>query len=314
MRKFLKLGLIIALSALILQGCSNNYSPADTNKITVVCTNFAAYDLTKNVVGSAGEVIMLLKPGEESHSFEPTPKQIIEISNAALFVFGGGPSDSWADSIFKSAQNPPKAVRMLELSSKLYEQQDNIIEGHDHDHAGHSHEYDEHVWTSPKNAIKIVKGILSALLEADSENAAVYSQNASEYIQKLEKLDDDFARMVKGAKRKTVVFCDKFPFLYLVKEYGLEYIAAFPGCYEGAQPNAKTVANLIDTVKAENIPAVFYIELSNMQMANTVAADTGAAPLLLHSCHGVTKAEFDNNQSYLSLMRQNLLNLKEALY
>lgn len=309
MRKSIALILIIVL-AITPAGCV--LQPAlDDGRLKVVCTNFAAFDLTRSITGKAASVTMLLKPGEESHSFEPTPQDIAAVENADLFVYTGGESDSWADTILESIDNGPVPVRMLELCEPLNEEQLPGLEaksGH-----GHVHEYDEHVWTSPKNAIDITNGILKALVAADSQNADAYSQNALTALAELERLDSAYRKLSENAKRNTLVFCDKFPFLYMVKEYGFDYFAAFPGCYEGAEPDAKTVAFLIDRVKAENIPVVFYIELSNRQMADTVSEDTGAKPLLLHSAHGITKAEFEAGATYASIMWHNLENLKEAL-
>ena len=309
MKKGIALVLIFVLATTAF-GCSKE-PVADDGRLKVVCTNFAAYDLTRSITGKAASVTMLLKPGEESHSFEPTPRDIAELEKADLFVYTGGESDSWADTILESVDNGPMPVRMLELCEPLDEEHLPGLEA-ESEH-GHVHEYDEHVWTSPKNALDITNGILKALLAADSQNADIYKQNADNAVWELEKLDSAYRHLAESAKRNTLVFCDKSPFLYMVKEYGFDYFAAFPGCYEGAEPDAKTVAFLIDKVKAENIPVVFYIEFSNRQMANTVSEDTGAKPLLLHSAHGITKAEFEAGATYLSLMWQNLENLKEAL-
>jgi zinc transport system substrate-binding protein len=174
-------------------------------------------------------------------------------------------------------------------------------------------EYDEHVWTSPKNAKLIVQRLSDALGGIDGANADAYGQNAEAYLAKLDGLDAQFQAVVDNAARKTIVFGDRFPFRYFTDAYGLDYFAAFPGCSTETEPSAATVAFLIDKIRAEEIPAVFHIELSNERMADTISEATGAKVLLLHACHNVSKADFESGESYLSLMGRNVESLKEAL-
>jgi zinc transport system substrate-binding protein len=175
-------------------------------------------------------------------------------------------------------------------------------------------EYDEHVWTSPQNAIRIVQAITNLLSEADPANTSFYQQNAASYTESLKDLDVTFKELTAGAKRKTIVFADRFPFRYFADAYGLTYFAAFPGCSTETEPSAATVAFLINKIKAEKIPVVFHIELSNERMADAISAETGAKKLLLHACHNITKRDFESGLGYLDLMRRNVDNLREALY
>ena len=185
---------------------------------------------------------------------------------------------------------------------------------HDHDHEHeHSHELDEHVWTDPENAIKIVKRLTQALVELDPANAEFYQANADKYVSELEKLDQDFEEMVESAKRKTIVVGDRFPFRYLVEAYDLDYYAAFPGCSTEGDASPQTLVFLIDKVKSEQIPVVFHIELSNMKMAESIADATGAEVMLLHGAHNISKEDFEQGLTYLEIMRQNLENLRHAL-
>jgi len=189
-------------------------------------------------------------------------------------------------------------------------------DGHDHD--GHDHdsddiEYDEHIWTSPKNAILMAEAIGKAIQAADRGSAEYYQTHTEEYTEKLRALDSELTKTVKEAKRDLLIFADRFPFLYLARDYGLEYYAAYPGCSSEAEPSAATVAAIIEEVKQSGVPAIFYIELSNRLMADTIAEATGAEELLLHSCQNVSKEEFERGESYLSLMEQNIKMLKIAL-
>jgi zinc transport system substrate-binding protein len=202
-----------------------------------------------------------------------------------------------------------KILRMMEAVDAVEEEIVEGMEGEDEDETA----YDEHVWTSPQNAILIVKAINTALCEADPANADFYRQNTAEYIEELAKLDTAFKEVVAVAKRKTIVFADRFPFRYFADAYGLSYFAAFPGCSTETEPSAATVAFLIDKIKAEKIPVVFYLELSNQRMADTIGGETGAKKLLLHACHNISKKDFDAGLGYLDLMRGNVENLREAL-
>jgi zinc transport system substrate-binding protein len=173
--------------------------------------------------------------------------------------------------------------------------------------------YDEHVWTSPKNAVRIVRVITDVLCEVDGADAALFRRNADAYIKRLDELDREFQAVVDGAKRKTIVFGDRFPFRYFADAYGLTYFAAFPGCSTETEPSAATVAFLINKIKAEKIPVVFHIELSNEKMADTIAAETGAKKLLLHACHNISKKDFDSGLTFLEIQRANVPRLREAL-
>ncbi|MDO5738440.1 MAG: metal ABC transporter substrate-binding protein, partial [Eubacteriales bacterium] len=181
----------------------------------------------------------------------------------------------------------------------------------DHDH--HSHELDEHVWTDPANAIKIVKKLTKVLSELDPANADFYQENSEKYTAKLAKLDQDYKEMVANAKRDTIIVGDRFPFRYLVEAYGLKYFAAFPGCSTEGDASPQTLVFLIDKVKEEQIPVVFHIEMSNMKMAESIADATGAEIMLLHGAHNISKEDFENGLSYLAIMSNNLENLRHAL-
>jgi zinc transport system substrate-binding protein len=288
-------------------------------KINVTTTNFPPYDFVRNIAGDRVNLNMLLPPGSESHSFEPSPRDIITIQNSDIFIYVGGESDDWVDRILDSMNTDNmKILALLETVDAVEEE---IVEGmeeeeeDEHDHDGEEEpEYDEHVWTSPRNAILIVEAITELLCEADSVNASFYRQNAATYIAKLSDLDDAFNTLVAGAKRKTIVFADRFPFRYFADAYGLEYYAAFPGCSTETEPSAATVAFLINKVRSEKIPVVFHIELSNERMADTISSETGAKKLLLHACHNLTKRDFDLGLDYIDFMRGNVENLRQALY
>ena len=195
---------------------------------------------------------------------------------------------------------------------------DHDHDAEDHDHADDDHayeiEYDEHIWTSPVNAMKITQVIADTLEEMDPADAAVFRANEADYLGKLKNLDQEFRDVVDGADLDLIVMADKFPLRYFADTYGLRYRAAFSGCSSDTEPSAKTIAYLIDKVREEQIPAVYYLELSSHRVAEIISEETGAKPLLFHSCHNVTRREFESGVTYLQLMEQNVVNLREGLY
>ena len=306
--------ILIALTLLCLPlaGCGAE-AAEETDGISVVATVFAPYDLARQLVGDRGEVTLLLPPGSEAHSYEPSPKDIIEIQNCDVFIYVGGVSDAWVTDVLESVGDGVRTVTLMDCVELLEEEHVEGMEIDEHEHDDGEVEYDEHVWTSPRNAKLICEKIAAALSEADPEGEAEYSAALEGYCAELDELDAAFTDVVANGVRNTIVFGDRFPLLYFAKAYGLEYYAAWPGCADEAEPSAATVAFLIDKVNEENIPVVFHIELSNEDMADTICEATGAEKLLFSACHNVTRAQFEEGVTYLDLMWQNVDALKEAL-
>lgn len=508
MKRIVSTLLILLLGAAVLAGCSNTSTSStevvatansaasanEEDKISIVSSIFPGYDFARAVAGDNAEITMLLPPGSESHSYDPTPKDIIEIQNCDIFIYVGGESDEWVARILSSIDTSNmQVIAMMDLVETVEEE---IVEGmqedaHDHSHSsgvfeddevenrtlsdwagdwqsvypylldgtlapvmehkaeesedktaqdyydyyevgyatdverivitdnsltfyqngeastatyeykgyeiltyesgnkgvryqfeatgetngapryiqfsdheigpteaehfhlywgddsfeallselenwptyypsaldadgildemlGHDHseeevELDEHVWTSPINAITIVEGIRNAISTIDATNTDTYNTNAAAYITQLEELDAAFREVVANATYHTLIFGDRFPFRYFVDEYGLDYYAAFPGCSSETEPSAQTVAFLINKVNDEGIPAVFHIELSNEKVADTICESTGAQKLQLHSCHNVTRDQMNEGVTYIDLMQQNVEALRQAL-
>ena len=495
--------LVAVLALACLSACNSSdkrVTADDSEKLSVVTTIFPQYDFTRQIVGDKADVTMLLKPGAESHSYEPTPQDIKTIQNCDLFIYTGGENDVWVDDILNSmGAQKPDTLRLIDCVPTVNEE---IVEGmehgHDHDHgeiveseikdrplsdfagdfqsvlpyfedgtldeyitekaeeneksfdemkqeflekrksdyntlsiqgntvffhtssgtvsteyeyqgfqtvkdddgditsvwytfktktsapgapvylafndhgtgadsheeheeheeeiahfhlrygnesvkalmdvenwaptfyagdatadeikealAGHSHEHgeetDEHVWTSPKNAIEIVDKITSLVCGKDQNNADTYEKNSADYKKQLEQLDASFREVVNSAKRKTILFGDRFPFRYFADEYGLSYYAAFTGCSTETEASAATVAFLTDKVKEEQLPVVFIIELSNGKIADSICEATGAKKMTLYSCHNVTKDQMEDGATYLSMMTENVDSLCAAL-
>lgn len=299
-------------------------------RISVVTTIFPPYDFVREIAGDRVELKMLLKPGEESHSYEPTPQDIIAIQESDVFIYTGGENDVWVEDILSSMPEGGRlTLRMIDCVDTVEEEHVEGMKespGHDHDdhdmdpdggEAGedtHSvHEIDEHVWTSPVNAALIVERIKEILIQADPSGEAVYEENAAAYEEELAKLDREFRDVADHARRKLLIFGDRFPFRYFADEYGLDYYAAFPGCAGDTEPSAATMAFLIDKVKEEKVPAVLKMELSNDDIANAIAEATGTEVKVFYSCHNLSAEDFESGETYLSMMQKNVETLKEVL-
>lgn len=305
--------LIISIFAIIGLLALQNGKQAPS--FSIIATNFPSYDfaraVTKDVPGAS--VKMLVSPGVETHDYEPTPQDIIDIKNSNFFIYTGGESDHWVENILKDI-NPDqtKVIKLMDLVETKTEAE-SLEDDHNHDHdENHHSDLDEHVWTSLNNSIKIIKSLEKEFLSQNPEEPK-YSQNASAYINELKLIDQDIRDIVKNAKRKTLVFGDRFPLRYFVDDYDLSYYAAFPGCSEQTEASASTIAFLIDKIKSENIPAVFHIELSNGKIAAEIAKSTGAKVLEFHAAHNISKTDFESGKTYADIMRDNLTALKEAI-
>ncbi len=354
------LALVFVIAAAFLTGCGKEAKKEtkDSGKLKVVATIFPEYDFLRQIGGDKIDLSMLVPPGSETHSFEPTPKDIKKVNEAKFFVYVGGDSDEWVSKILKSVDNKKqKTVKLMDMVKTVEEKTvKGMTEGkhehnHDKDKAGkkeekhhdddekkhkkkeeehdhhegeeadkkqeHNHEggaeQDEHVWTSPKNAVKIVNKLAKQLGELDKDNKDYYADNARAYIKKLKKLDSQFENVVKRGKRKEIIVGDRFPFRYFADAYKLKYYAAFPGCSNDTEASAETIAFLTKRVKKDKIPVVFHIELSNEKVCKSICEATGAKKRQLNAVHNVTKKDFESGVAYMDLMNRNLEVMKEAL-
>lgn len=271
----------------------------------VVCTSFPCYDFARAVGGDQAHVSMLIKPGSEVHSYEPTPADILSIAKCDLFVYIGGESDAWVEDILSSlGENGPETLRLFDCVEVLESEHD-----HDHDEM----EYDEHIWTSPVNAKRMVEAIAERMNTSFYWYGENYLANAENYCAQIETLDAQFRDVVENAVRREMIFADRFPFVYFAHEYGIEYHAAFPNCSSESEPSAKTMMELIEKVVSDRIPAVYTIELSTGKTAKTISEETGAEILTFHSIQNVSEEDFAAGETYITLMQRNVEALKKGL-
>ena len=320
------LSIVIICSLFSISGCGKTEKVQKSDgKISIVTTIFPYYDFVRQLAGDKADVRLLLSPGSDPHSYEPTPSDIVAIENCDLFIYNGGESDEWVDGVLSSIENKNvKVMKMMEYVTLRHEQSMD----HNHEHAehedmddndeGHDHEegeeYDEHIWTSIRNAERMSASIADELISLDSKNSDYYNEKKADYISSLDSLDKKFTEVTNNKKRDTLVFGDRFPFLYFVSDYNLGYECAFPGCSHETEPSTAVVSHLIDFTRENNIPVVFYLELSSGKIAQIISEDSSAKTMQFSSCHNVTKEAFENGATYISVMEQNLEALKEALY
>lgn len=301
---------------------SSSEQASSAGKITVLATIFPAYDWARNLATGSDSVYvdMLLKDGVDMHSFQPSASDIVKISTADIFIYVGGESDAWVETALKNARNDKMIVINLMDKLKGFVKQEEIVEGmqhdeHDHDEHGHDAneeeiENDEHVWLSLNNAIAASNEIARALMEKDESNSSIYMANLVYYVDKLSALKQEYADKFGG---KTILVCDRFPFLYLTDEFGIKYYAAFNGCSAESEASFDTIAFLSVKLRDLTSPSVFVTESSDKKIARTVISNAGAKDckiIQLDSMQSTTFKQAQNGASYLDIMRANLEALK----
>lgn len=331
MKKILTVFLCILMAIGVLSGCvsggsQKNITQDSSDKISIVTTIFPEYDWVKQILGDKSdnaEVTMLLDNGVDLHSYQPTADDIIKISTCDVFIYVGGESDSWVDDALKEAKNTDmKVIRLMEVLGSVIREEEvkegmQVAEEEGNEKEGEEEpEYDEHVWLSLKNAKVLCREIAKAMSSVDAENAVVYSENAEAYIEELTKLDEEYAEAVDNAMKDTVLFGDRFPFRYLVDDYGLNYYAAFVGCSAETEASFETITFLSRKVDELGLNAVITIEGAQHKIAETIVANTTSKNqqvISMDSMQSTTSSDVENGMTYLSIMESNLDTLTLAL-
>lgn len=319
-------GLVVLVLLMSACGESDKYKNLDDSKITVIATLFPQYDFARQIAGEYANVVLLLPPGMESHSFDPSPADIIAIQNADVFLYTGQYMESWAADVLEGLEGETYVVD-VSAHVPLVKEEDieeeyrrlHVEEGHEehseehiHD-SGHIHTYDPHIWTNPVYAMIMVEDIVEALMACDPSHREIYKENAAKYLSELENLDADIRDMVAHATQKELFFGGRFAMYYFAREYGLLYESVYDSCSSETEPSVRAVVHMVKEMKEKQIPVIYYEELVEPRIARTIAEETGSEMLLYHSCHSVSKQDLKDGVTYLSLMRQNLLHLKAGL-
>ncbi len=287
--------LLCLILSLCLVGCGQE--DVKSEKISVVTTVFPVFDFARAVAGEQAEVSMLIAAGTEVHSFEPSPSDIKSVYGADAFLYIGGESDTWVNTLLDDARGDHKAL--IESADLIYENGDPI--------------HDEHVWTSPKNAVKMVNAVCAVLCEVDPDNAEYYQKNTEVYCEKIDTVSAEIKAVVDQSDKKFILVADRFPFRYFTEEMGLSYKAAFGGCDASSDVSLKVMNELADTVKQKNLDTAYYVEMSNKSIANALKESTGVKLCELHSAHTVTADDFKSGVTYVDIMYRNLEALKKGL-
>ena len=299
---FITFFLLISLIFIMIGNVDN--TKQTTNKITIVTTLFPEYDFVKQIGKDKVDAKILLPPGTESHTYEPTPKDISNINEADIFIYTSNTMEPWAEKIANSITSD---TLIVQSANNI-----NLIElEHNHEEIGEQTQdkYDSHVWLNPDYAIEMVENITNKLCEISPNDAEYFRKNAQE----ITKLDNEIEETIENSKNRKLVFGGEFAYIYFINKYNLEYATAYDGCGEGAEPSVSKIRDIIDIMNNEQIPVIFYEELSEGKIANMIADETNAKALVFHTLHNVTQEELKNGATYITLMRENLEKVKEAL-
>lgn len=330
--------LIFIIITAIIINCTNINSK-QSGKIEIIATLFPQYDFVKQIGGDKVNVTLLLPPGSESHTYEPTPQDMININNSSLFIYTGKEMEPWADNLISGMK---EEIRVLDLSTTVnlinveefeeeYCNEQGCEHEHEHEHnldnnqqdlheynyqeenTQHNHSYDPHIWLNPLYAIQMVESIEKQLCEIDPQNADYYHKNSIDYINQIKLLDFEFEQVVNNSSNNKIAFGGAFAYAYFIERYNIEFISAYQTCGENAEPSTTQVKEVIDYINKNNIPVIFYKEYSNGNIAKTISESTSAEMLVFHTVHNVSKQEIENGATYISVMKQNLENLRKAL-
>lgn len=319
MKKFIKTTLVLMLVlALALTGCRQKESAKDSGKPKVYTTIYPVYEFTKMIAGDKADVELLIPTGQSLHDWEPGQNDMLKLEKADMLVYNGVGLEYWLDDIIDALDNKDlikvdtsKNLDLIELDhDHEYEHEDE-----DHDHEAHEHhhhgKYDPHVWLDPKNAMIQLRNICDAFVAQDPENKDFYEANFEKSKEKLEELDNLYRTELAGLKNSTIVVSHE-AYGYLCKEYGLQQ-KGIQGIFEESEPDSKTIAEIIDLVKNENISTIFTEELIDTKVADSISSQTGAKTEYLNPLEGLSQEEVDNNMDYFSIMKSNLEKLVGAL-
>ena len=314
MKRLLCLAVIFVFVICCFSGCGTAQQSGDS--LRVVTTIFPIYDWTSVISdGTDISLSMLMDGGVDMHSYQATAADIMKVASCDVLIYIGGVSDAWIEDAVRESENPDLIVlNLMDVlgEAALQEQTSEGMQGEEEEQP----ENDEHIWLSLKNAQILVQAIADALAQAAPEQADTYAANAAEYISQLAELDAAYTQMVAEAKRDTVVFGDRFPFLYMMNDYNISWYAAFPGCSAETEASFETVVYLADKVDELDLDAVLIIDGSDGSVADTIIRNTSDADrqvLTMHSLQSVTSRQARDGVTYLSLMRENLDVLAQAL-
>lgn len=317
--KYVRFFLCVCLCVCVLSGCGSN--DISDGRIKIVCTTFPQYDWVMNIIAGdedSFDVSLIVDNGSDLHSYQPTTEDIVSIETCDVLIYVGGESDFWVeDALEQSSGRDMSVVRLMDtLEADLYEEEH--IEGMtgEDDHDGPGGEYDEHIWLSLRNAEKLVYAIADVICTKAPAGARLYNDNAKLYASSLENLDSSYSELISSSARHILLFGDRFPFRYMVEDYGLEYYAAFGGCSAETEAGFETITYLSGKLDETGIPVVLILENADDSVAKAIVGnskDRNQKIMTINSAQSVTMEDINNGVTYLSIMQDNLDVLREAL-
>ena len=302
--------IILSLSA-HLYSCTSvdaNMFP-DNGKINIMTSLFPQYDFARHIAGDKANVLLLLPPGTESHVFDPRPGDMLNIYNADLFIYTGSYMEPWAGEIIRGISQDNKLL-VVDCSTGI----EYINESEEHDaHSHGEHALDPHIWLDPTLAMLMVDNILEALCQKDYENAEYYIENANNYKNMLQILDDDIFAAIEEAERDVLVFGGRFAYIYFLKRYNLKYVTVYDSCSANSEPSVRKVNDVANFIKENRIPCIYHEEFANPSLAKAIAKQTNITYELFSTAHNITKTDFGNEVTFIDIMYRNLENIKKGL-
>lgn len=308
--------ILIIIAFLAMYFLKTDEVKKDDAKVQVVATIFPNYDFAKKIGGEKADVILLLDSGVESHTYEPSPKDMIKIENSDIFVYTGDEFEAWAKNILDSVTSPLEIVdtskNITLIDKEEFEEQNlnsEIVNEEEHNVGHEESSFDSHIWLNPQNAIIMIDDCLEAFCKVDPANSDYYRQNAELYKSEILKLDKKIESLVSSSKRKELAFAGEFAYTYFIDRYDLKFISVYNNCGEGQDPSIAKIKSVIDYINNHNLPVVFYEELSEGTVAKMIDSETEAKSLVFYSLHNADTEK----DSYVSLMEENYKVLEEAL-
>lgn len=310
--------LIICVGLLVNFFNTNKNSSKNYDKIQIIATLFPEYDFVKQIGGDKVNVELLLDAGVEPHTYEPSVRDMKDITDSDLFVYTGKNMEPWAESITSSMTNSnckivdcSKNINLIEID-EFFHEHSLINEEHTHSELEYDYEYDGHIWLDPQNAIIMIDEICESLVQVDPDNKEYYESNAKSYKEEISNLDKKIENELKNTTLDTLVFGGEFAYAYFMNRYNLNVISAYEACGDGAEPSVSKIKEIIDYINTNNIKAVYYEELSEGTVAKMISEETNAKPVIFYTLHNVSAEEMKNGENYVSIMEKNLENLKLA--
>lgn len=304
---FLVAGFVLA--CVMLAGVARQASAAETAKIRIIASLFPQYDFARRIAGDRADVRLLLPPGAESHSFEPTPSDMRDIASADVFIYTGDHMEPWAKRLADAAGTPGGVVIVDASRDVAHRGGEDDDHDHDekHDHGDdHVHGGDPHIWLDPTLAKTMVETIADALSRRDPAGADAYKANAAALLAELTELDTWFRGAVDASPRRLLVFGERFAFGYFFDHYGLEVAGAYKSCAPGAEPGLKAVIEVVDTIKKNGVRYIYLEDMSTGRISEVLCNETGAEILRVDSLHNPAAARQEAGEGYVSIMRANM--------